>query len=270
MLNKCSILRCNIMSTKIPYMREETSSTLLTMSAAAIALLLTSSPLFSQALQPVQAQTTMTFQTPTAAGGNFRCANVVATVTFDAQGTASSDFQSANITGGTFQVIYSRTGDTAYSGSINSGTFTNDRYTNRSSGETLGIYGVVNNDDSLFPSCASQGSHLQISTTCSGSNENSIDVYNEDYGSILGTFSGAVECSQGGGTTQSSSSPSSATGATTQDSDRDGIPDSSDRCNHNSNPRCFKEGDTSTTTTSTSTNQQQEQPTSNRTGNQTR
>jgi hypothetical protein len=33
------------------------------------------------------------------------------------------------------------------------------------------------------------------------------------------------------------------------DGDGDGIPDSSDRCTHNSNPRCFKEGDTSTTTT---------------------
>ena len=44
-----------------------------------------------------------------------------------------------------------------------------------------------------------------------------------------------------------------------RDSDGDGIPDSSDSCTHNSNPRCFKEGDDSTT----------EQP-SNRTGNQTR
>jgi hypothetical protein len=52
-----------------------------------------------------------------------------------------------------------------------------------------------------------------------------------------------VECSQGGGgTTQSSSS--SMTG-TTQDGDRggdgDGVPDSSDRCANNSNPRYFKE-----------------------------
>ena len=244
----------------LPYFKREDTSTLLALYAA-IALLLASPVLplsNSLLLQPAQAQTTMTFQTPTAAGGNFRCANVVATVTFDAQGTASSDFQSANITGGTFQVIYSRTGDNAYSGSINSGSFTNDN-----NGGTLEIYGVVNNADSSFPSCASQGSHLKISTTCSGSNENSIDVDNEDnYGSILGVFSGAVECSQGGGTTaQPSSSSSPMTGAvtTTQDSDGDGIPDSSDRCTHNSNHRCFKE-DTTT----------QQQSSSNRTGNQTR
>jgi hypothetical protein len=248
------------------YFRKDTST--LFISSAAMAMLLSSTLLLSNTLllQSVQAQTAMTFQSPTAAGGNFRCANVVATVTFDAQGTASSDFQSANITGGTFQVIYSRTGDTAYSGSINSGTFTNDN-----SGGTLEIYGVVNNADSLFPSCASQGSHLQISTTCSGSNENTIDVYNEDnYGSILGVFSGAVECSQGGGTTQPTSSMAAGS---SQDSDRDGIPDSSDKCTHNSNPRCFKEGgDTSTTTT---TNEQEQQPSSssssnNMTGNQTR
>ena len=248
----------NIVSIKIPYMRKDRSSTLLVFSAAPILMLLLASPLLFLSYQTVQAQTTLTFKTTAQAGGNFRCANVVATVTFDAQGTASSDFQSANITGGTFQVIYSATGDNAYSGSINSGSFTND-----SSGGTLEIYGVVNNADSSFPSCASQGSHLKISTTCSESNENSIVVYNEDnYGSILGVFSGAVECSQGGGTTQPSSSPSSATGATTQDSDGDGIPDSSDRCTHNSNPRCFKEGDTSSTTQQPSSN--------NRTGNQTR
>ena len=42
-------------------------------------------------------------------------------------------------------------------------------------------------------------------------------------------------------------------GTTTQsrDSDGDGIPDSSDRCTHNSNPRCFKE-DTTTQSSSTS------------------
>jgi hypothetical protein len=253
-----------VINNNIPYLIRNKIPNLLVFSAAAIAVvLMLASPLLPLSnpllLQPVQAQTTtMTFQTPTAAGGNFRCANVVATVTFDAQGTASSsDFQSANITGGTFQVIYSATGDTAYSGSINSGTFTNDN-----SGGTLGIYGVVNNGDTLFPSCASQGSHLEISTTCSGSNENSIDVYNEDnYGSVLGVFSGAVECSQGGGTTQPSSSSSMTTGtAQDSDGDGDGIPDSSDRCAHNSDHRCFKEGEASTTTTT-----QQEQPSSNAT-----
>ncbi|MFL6522783.1 MAG: hypothetical protein ACJ71B_04815 [Nitrososphaera sp.] len=50
-------------------------------------------------------------------------------------------------------------------------------------------------------------------------------------------YYGTVECSssQGGGNTASS-----ITG-TAQDSDGDGISDSSDRCIHISNPRCFKE-----------------------------
>ena len=80
-------------------------------------------------------------------------------------------------------------------------------------------------------------------------------------------FEDPVECSssssssQGGGNTTSSSM---TTGTTTQqDRDGDGIPDSSDRCTHNSNPRCFKEGGDVCTTA-------QQQPSSNRTGNQTR
>jgi hypothetical protein len=62
-------------------------------------------------------------------------------------------------------------------------------------------------------------------------------------------FEGAVECSsqgEGNTTTAQQSSSSGTTTSTTQDSDRDGIPDSSDKCTHNSNPRCFKEGDTTT------------------------
>jgi hypothetical protein len=64
-----------------------------------------------------------------------------------------------------------------------------------------------------------------------------------------GEFSGAVECSpsQGvGNTTAQPSSPSpsssSMTGTTQDgDSDGDGIPDPSDKCADNSNPRCYKE-----------------------------
>jgi hypothetical protein len=65
----------------------------------------------------------------------------------------------------------------------------------------------------------------------------------------------AVECYPGGGDT-TQSSPFSMTGTTqdrdssntssssdtqSRDGDGDGIPDSSDNCTHDSNPRCFKE-----------------------------
>jgi hypothetical protein len=239
----------------IPYLRNNTS-TLLALSAFALIL---SSPLLplTNLLQPVQAQNSMTFKA-TPDRGNYHCANVQATLTFDAQGTASSDFQSANITSGTFQIIYSATGDTAYSGRINSGTYTNDN-----SGGTLDMYGVVDDADGLFPSCASQGSNLKIHTPCSGSNDNGVVVYNEDDGgSILGIFYSPVECSQGGGNTASS-----MTGTTTaQDSDSDGIPDSSDNCPNHSHHRCFKEGNSTTTTT----DQPQPSSSSNGNGNQTR
>ena len=98
-------------------------------------------------------------------------------------------------------------------------------------------------------------------------------------------FKGGVECPVGGEegeahsaqptsstpmtattTTQdrgsSSSSSSNSPDSNSKDGDGDGIPDSSDNCTHNSNPRCFKEGDTNTT--------QQQSSTPNRTGNQTR
>jgi hypothetical protein len=237
----------------IPYLRNNTS-TLLALSAFALIL---SSPLLplTNLLQPVQAQNSMTFKA-TPDRGNYHCANVQATLTFDAQGTASSDFQSANITSGTFQIIYSATGDTAYSGRINSGTYTNDN-----SGGTLDMYGVVDDADGLFPSCASQGSNLKIHTPCSGSNDNGVVVYNEDDGgSILGIFYSPVECSQGGGNTASS-----MTGTTTaQDSDSDGIPDSSDNCPNHSHHRCFKEGNSTTTT------DQPQSSSYNGAGNQTR
>ena len=78
---------------------------------------------------------------------------------------------------------------------------------------------------------------------------------------VNGVFSGAVECSPsegGGDTTAQSSSPSSLTGSSqgtdrgsssnrtdsssnSKDGDSDGIPDSSDKCPHNSHHRCFKE-----------------------------
>jgi hypothetical protein len=214
----------------LPYMRKVTS-TLLVLSTA-IAMLLLASPLlpFSKALlQPVQAQTAMTFGTPTPAiseeGGS---------LTFEAHGTnTSSDFKTAKITGGTFN----NTGE--------DGTIRNGNFNNNSGQNSLDLAVVLNNPpQDLFV----------ISTSCSTSTFNLISVGGVPY-------RGAVECStKGGGNTASSSSMT----GTAQDSDGDGIPDSSDRCTHNSNHRCFKE-DTTT--------QQQQQPSSsssNSTGNQTK
>ena len=77
-----------------------------------------------------------------------------------------------------------------------------------------------------------------IFTSCSTSASNDIGVENPNIVQDIGDFSGPVECSssQGGGedTTQSMAAGNS------QDDDGDGIPDSTDRCTHNSNPRCFK------------------------------
>ena len=248
LLNKCSILRCNIMSIKIPYMRKETP-TLLTLSAAAIALVLSSPMLFFNVLlQPVQAQTAMNFKTPQPASGLVECSHIEATLTLDAQGpppsSISSNLQRGNITGGTFQVNSTTGGEVLYSGNINSG-----RFSSSSEGGGLFLNATVNdasevNDDST---CASTDDSLIISTPCSKSNTNpiSLGILGQDLDGF-GTFTGAVECPPtGGGNTTSSS----MTGTTTQDNDGDGIPDSSDRCTHNSNPRCFKEVDTTTTTT---------------------
>ena len=269
------------MTNNNPYMRKETSSTLLVLSAA-IALVLTSAllPLSDPLLlQPVQASSiglssssssgTLTFKTAEPAEGGVQCSQTSAMLTFDAQGTpSSSNPQRVDITGGTFQISDSRDRQILYSGNITSGRFAN--ISSSGGGGSLIMYTRVNHVPNGTPTCASIGDTLTIDTgACSTSNVNPIDVgILGGTADSFGSFHGAVECSssQGGGNTTSSSS---MTGSS-QDGDKDGIPDSSDRCTHNSNPRCFKEGDTSTTTTSTSTNQQQEQPSSNRTGNQTR
>ena len=218
-------------------------STLLTISAAAIALLLTSSLLFSQALQPVQAQTPMTFRTPEGYPAGDEIGGVIVSLTFDAQGTLTPNSPGHQTMNGTYQITSTSDGSI-----LNSGNITSGKFFNNSDGASITLVGTK----------------ADITAPCSTSETNNIQV-----GTY--TFIGPVECfsSEGGGdtTAQPSSSSPSMTGATTttqQDSDRDGIPDSSDRCTHNSNPRCFKEGDTSNTTT------QQEQPPSNRTGNQTR
>jgi hypothetical protein len=236
------------MSIKIPYMRKDTS-TLIALSAA-IALLL-SSPLLlvNLLLQPVQAQTTLSFRTPTPAEGYDRPTGQEVALTFDGHGTTSTSNPSrADITNGTIQLQ----ADQTYTGKINYGIIDN-----RTGAGFISFDATINNID------------YSVESFCSTSQSNDITVKTGG-GQTEADFSGPVECSssQGGGvdTTQSMAAGSS------QDGDRDGIPDSSDRCPNNSHHRCFKEGDTSTTTTTTTHEQQPSSPSSsssNRTGNQT-
>jgi hypothetical protein len=255
----------------LPYMRKDIS-TLVTLSAAAIGVLMLASPVLPLSnpllLQPVQAQTVMTFKTPSPATGPG------SNLAFDVYGnTSTSDPQNVEITNGTIHLQAQQ----RYTGEVTYGSFTND-----SSGASITFSTKIDNLD------------YTVSSPCSSSGDNQIDVSNK-YGTSK--FQGPVECTSsqsGGGDTTAqppSSSPSSLTGSpqgtdrgssssgsgnstegnsgssssssnsTDSDGDRDGIPDSSDRCTHNSNPSCFKE-DTTT--------QQQPSSSSNRTGNQTR
>jgi hypothetical protein len=267
----------------LSYFRKDTS-TLLALSAA-IALLLLASPLVLSnfLLQPAQAQTksvsfrtttesaadgnssssisggdsdsNVSFRTPTAAHGSL-CTDDVAYVTFDVQGTASSGYQNLNVTGGTFQITSSSGGQILYSGTITSGH----------NGGRLTMEGPLHSVPS-GTACATRDQGIAILTSCSTSDTNSIDVLNEEAGIYIGDFSGPVECSSQGGDTTTPEQQSSMTGSSQDrdsDGDGDGIPDSSDKCPHNSHHRCFKEGDTSTTTT------HQQQSSSSTSGNQTR
>jgi hypothetical protein len=281
----------------LPYFRKDMSA-LLVLSAAILTILLSTTPLLlsSPLLQPVQAQTPMTFKTPKPATFTDPNTGLEYTVTFDAQGTATpSGPQGAKITNGTIQVHVPYTNpDGSGPPQTLTGNITSGYYITTRSPNGIQFYATIQNTDFL------------VESACSTSGDNPIEVNPGD--SSGGTFSGgefqgAVQCSPsqsgGGGDTTaqppSSSSPpsssltgssqgtdrgssssssgsSNSTDSDSKDGDGDGIPDSSDKCHNTPNPRCFKEGDTSTT--STHEQQQQQQPSStspnNRTGNQTR
>ena len=239
------------MINNIPHLIRNKIPTLLVLSAAALALVLLSSPLLPLSnflLQPVQAQSNLSFRTPIPANGSYSTDNT-ASITFDAQGETfiSSERLGAS---GTYQITDSSSGQVLSSGSIS--RVEGCCVSNPSNGDKITVV-------------AGPGGTTLISTSCSTSASNHISLLPPE-GGDTGDFSGPVECSNqaGGGNTTSSMT---GTTPTQQDSDRDGIPDSSDNCTHNSNPRCFKEGDTSSTTTTT---QQEQASSSNRTGNQTR
>jgi hypothetical protein len=232
------------MSIKILYLRKETSSTLLVFSAIALLLsspvLLLSNPL----LQLARAQTPNVRTTKPAVSQD---GSLV--LTYEAIATANSSYAKGYAVNGKFEITNPNNGSIAYSSNIQGG----------------GGFGY----EDLWFSLASQyrnqsAETFSIEASCDTSDSNN-DIYfylgTASSEIIQITFQGPVECppplTQGGGnitTTQSMAAGRS------QDSDGDGIPDSSDRCTHNSNPKCFKE-DTTT---------QQQQPSSNGSRNQTR
>jgi hypothetical protein len=246
----------------LPHFRKD-MSTLFVLSAG-IALLLAISPLLlSHFIQPVQATVLYTsVQTPNpVALGDTCSSNSNAQITFEAKGSPSSSGDTVTLTSGTFQVTDISSGQLLWSGNLYSGSITGyDPNTEDTNVEI--VYNVANNSV-----VCEAGEQLWVYTYCTQEPPSPSIVLETD-GGAMGGVNGAVDCGVSGDTTAQPSSSSPVTGtATQQDSDSDGIPDSSDRCTHNSNPRCFKEGDTNSTTTT-----QQEQPSSsnNRTGNQTR
>jgi len=153
-----------------------------------------------------------------------------ASLTFDVHGTqlVNSEKLTAN---GAYKVTSNQNGQILISGTIKQVEgccLTNDS----SNGKPIRL---VDNPGAPY---------IVISTSCSTSATNQIDI--SDYasgGDPVGHFQGPVECSpQGGNSTANQQQPSSMTGTTTkQDSEGDGIPDSSDRCASNSNQRCYEE-----------------------------
>jgi hypothetical protein len=237
----------------LPHFRKD-MSTLFVLSAG-IALLLAISPLLLShlLLQPVQATSlppSVQTPNPVALGDNCNVAN--AQITFNAQGMDGPSPK------GTFQITDSSSGKILWSGDFYSATPGDDG----SNEEVDLVYNVDNN--SLV--CGA-GSQLWVYTYCTQAPPSPNIILETDVES-MGGINGAVDCGVSGDTTAQPSSSSPVTGAATQqDSDRDGIPDSSDNCTHNSNTRCFKEGgDTNTTSTP---HQQPQSSSSNRTGNQT-
>ena len=238
------------MTKNTPCLRNKTP-TLLTMSATAIALLLlattSSLPLsnFLLLLQPAQAQSNVDASIGTAspASGSDSCLPTSPAITFDANGTASSSGD-LKITSGTFNVM-SNGEHPSYSGNINNGTFES----NDEGGAELTFKGTVEHVSFPTSNCKMiEGYIYQIFTSCSLVNT-AVYIYTsyfDQYGNQfqVGTYQGVVECSPlpGEGSIQPSSS-SPMTAGVTQDNDRDGIPDSSDNCPHNSNHRCYKDSE---------------------------
>ncbi|MFL6497067.1 MAG: hypothetical protein ACJ70U_00005, partial [Nitrososphaera sp.] len=213
----------------------------LTLSAAAIALLLLASPLLplsNTLLQPAQASLpTSGARTQAPVDGTLSCggANPIdAKLTFTVQGT-TIDNTWYNLHNGTFQLTNSSNGQVlySYSGGNQAGGYIS--IDNRNTWTIVPGFGL---DGGKFL-CGDNSITMYVTTTCNGEFE-TITI-NRGTGGSIGTFPNAViQCGDfGDGDTtaqQSSSSSSPMTATTTQDSNRDtrdgdgdgdGIPDSS-------------------------------------------
>ena len=184
--------------------------TLLTLSAAILMMLLSSPllllPLSNPLLQPVQAQTTLSFRTPIPANGTATEPNVNASITFDAQGgTFVNPYKlEAN---GTFQITDSSSGQILYSGyffrvQANSG-FANVS----NSGKQIFVFGYLTKPE------YQEGIQIWISTSCSTSANNDIGVEIPTIVQDIGDFSGPVECSSSQGEDTTTQQPSSSMAA---------------------------------------------------------
>jgi hypothetical protein len=202
-------------------------------------MLLTSPLILSNLLlQPIQAQSSVTFRTTEPSRGNDECTSNTARITFDAHGTpSSSNPQFVDIKSGTFRITSIHDGQTLYSGNIYGG-----RYVNTSAGGNIGMSAQANDVTNNTSSCISSGEDISILTSCSTSDTNGIQVYAPNRYE-LASFEGAVECSPQGDT-QSSSSSSMTGSSLDRDGDSDGILDANDNCPNLPHTRCYKEGDT--------------------------
>jgi len=217
--------------------------------SAAILLLLAATsplPLSNPLLQPAQASTSITgARTQAPVNGTLSCggggggANPIdAKLTFTVQGT-SIDNEWYTIHNGTFQltnssngqILYSHNGGYSVGGSIDVG--------NKDNWTIAAEYGI---DGGKFL-CGANSISMYITTTCNGEFE-TISIYRGTGGSIGTLPNGVIQCGDFGDGDTTAQQPSSSMTGTAQDSDGDGIPDSSDNCTHNSNPRCFKEDTT--------------------------
>jgi hypothetical protein len=216
MLNKCNPYHDKgIMIDNISFSRKEVS-TFLALSTAILMLLLSSPlllpPLSNLLLQPVQAQTTLSFRTPIPANGTAtepNVPNVNASITFDAQGgTFVNPYKlDAN---GTFQITDSSGGQILYSGYFTRVQADSGFANVSNSGKQIIVFGDLTKPESQ------EGIQILISTSCSTSASNDIGVENLLIFEDIGDFSGPVECSssQGGDTT--AQQPSSSMTGTAQ------------------------------------------------------
>jgi hypothetical protein len=239
-----------VINNNIPHLRKKVSTLLLL--SAAILMILSTTPLLLFNIQPAQASSntnSMIFSTRQPASGTL-CTGEPAVLTLYAHGPISG--QTNNVTvqidDGQLQITNSsgdsNSGTILYSTSLLSGQYV--EYNSSQSG-TVDVTGQVTGQVDLAPTgnnstCATNGQTLEMSGTwvCFSEEQQNFTIYNEDAKRDFGKFQGQMDCIT---VINNDAQSSSLTGSSQdRDGDGDGIPDSTDRCTHNSNPRCFKDG----------------------------